>query len=378
VPDAANANAPARERAGLAILSVAIVLLQGCAASTQLIQNDKASDEIKARSFKSYKEVLLIPPSQDPRNVVPRTVSAIEGMGFKVRLLDPSKPIDAAQGTGFLIGADGYVLTCAHVIGDATETTVTVEGKRHFADVVKSDKEVDLALLRLRDKLPEPVVTVGFRGAAHAYSMGDDVFTIGYPLSRLLGNGERMTKGVVSATSGMRDDAKHLQISAEVQPGNSGGPLLDHEGNVIGVVQQTINPWRVASASGGALPQNINFSLKNEPVLDFIKGASQPAFDALAYDKGGGLEAAGRAVVKIQAGIVESDSDGHDKMVVRLNYISIWDIWYRFRLFVLTAFDYETQEPLFAVGQGRDNLVSNEDVVMSDTFGQFRKAVESR
>ncbi len=63
---------------------------------------------------------------------------------------------------------------------------------------------------------------------------------------------------------------------------------------------------------------------------------------------------------------------------MRLNYISIWDIWYRFRLFVLTAFDYETQEPLFAVGQGRDNLVSNEDVVMSDTFGQFRKAVESR
>lgn len=369
-------TALSRNRLGLMMAST--VLLQGCVAATQLVQNDKASEEVKARSYKSYKQVLLIPPKEDPRNVVPRTVSELENMGFKVQLIDAGKPIDAAQGTGFLIGADGFVLTCAHVLGGVQDATVTLNDKRYFADLVKADKDADLALLKLRDKLPEPVATLHFRDAAHAYSMGEDVFTIGYPLSRLLGNGERMTKGVVSATTGIRDDTKHLQFSAEVQPGNSGGPLLDHEGYVLGVVQKTLNPWRVMQATGGALPQNINFSIKNQPVIDFVQSASARAFEQLSFNNPGGLEAAGRAVAKIQAGIVESDAEGHDKLVVRLNYISIWDMWYRFRLFVLAAFDFETQEPLFVAGQGSDSMFSNEEVVMADTFAQFRKAIESR
>lgn len=360
------------------LLAAAIPVLGACAASTQLVQNDKASDEIKARSYKSYKEILLIPPKEDPRNVVPRTVSELESMGFKVQVIEAGKPIDASQGTGFVISASGYLVTCAHVVGDAKEATVTLNGTRHFADVVKADKDADIALLKLRDALAEPVVVASFRPTTRGYGMGEDVFTIGYPLSRLLGNGERMTRGLVSATTGMRDEPRHLQVSAEIQPGNSGGPLLDREGFVIGIIQETINPWRVVQASGGALPQNINFALKSEPVLDFIKSASPEVYQGLQYDKAVGIEAAGKAVAKVQAGIVADDTEAHGRMVVRLAYLSMWDIWYRFRFFILTAFDFETQEPLFAAGQGRDNLVSNEEVVMKDTFDQFRRAISSR
>lgn len=357
---------------------VMVGVLGGCASSTQLITNEKASDTIKAKSFKAYREVLLIPPKDDPRQLVPRIVKEIEGMGFQVRLMDPNQPIDPPQGTGFVVGADGSVLTCAHVMGEKTEATVTLGHQRVLADVVKSDTKADLALLKLREPLPAQAAVLSFRGAARPAAMGEDVYTIGYPLSRMLGNNARMTRGLLSATTGLRDDAQQVQVSAEIQPGNSGGPLLDREGQVIGVVARTLNPAAVAQATGGALPQNVNFAIKHTQVIDFLKVNQPPLHASLAYDRPMPLDKAGQAVAKIQAGIVGPDADRNDKMVVRFAYVSMWDVWYRFRLFMLAAFDYETQEGLFIAGQGRDNLVSNEEVVIRDTLEQFRKAIASR
>jgi S1-C subfamily serine protease len=361
----------------IAAAIVAVATLAGCASSTRLVTNDKPSETVKAKGFKSYKEVLFIPPKEDPRQVVPRVVHEIEGMGFKVRLLDPNKPVEPSQGTGFVIGADGWVLTCAHVLGDQKEATVTVGGQRLLADVKKADEKADLALLKLREPLPGGTPVLSFR-RTRAAAMGEDVFTIGYPLSRILGSNARMTKGLLSATTGLRDDDKQLQVSAEIQPGNSGGPLLDHDGNVLGVVNKTLNPAAVAQATGGALPQNVNFAIKAAPAMAFLQDADAAVYAKLAYDRATPLDSAAKAVAKIQAGIVGPDSERDDKMVVRLTYISMWDLWYRFRLFVLAAFDQETQEPLFAAGQGRDNLVSNEDVVIRDTLEQFRKAIAAR
>lgn len=365
-------------RVVVAAALAAIVGLAGCASSTVLVTNDKASESIKAKSFKTYREVLLVPPKDDPRAMVPRVVREIETMGFKVQLMDPNKPIEGAQGTAFVIGADGWLLTCAHVLGEFKEATITLNGQRLLADVVKADAKADLALLKLRQPLPEGSTVLRFRAAAKPAAMGEDVFTIGYPLSRLLGNQARMSRGLLSATAGLRDDVREVQVSAEIQPGNSGGPLLDREGNVLGVINRTINPTAVARATGGALPQNVNFAIKAVPVLDFVKDAEPRAHAALVYDQGAGLESAGKAVAKVQAGIVAPDTERRDKMLVRFSYASLWDVWYRFRHFVLAAFDYETQEALFIAGQGRDNIISNEDVVVRDTLDQFRKAVASR
>ncbi len=363
---------------GLALGLLACSWLQGCASSTQLITNKNASTELKAKSYKSFKEVLLVPPQDDKRQVVPKVVAGLETMGFRVTVMPAGKPVEASQGTGFVVGADGLLLTCAHVLGEIKEATVTLNGQRLLADVVKADKDADLALLKLREPLPAGSTVLPFRGTGKPAAMGDDVFTIGYPLSRLLGNAARMTRGLVSATAGIRDNPKELQVSAEIQPGNSGGPLLDRDGNVVGVVNKTLNASRVAQATGGALPQNVNFAIKGGEVLGFMKTADEGGFARLAYDKTPGLEAAGKGVAKIQAGIVGPDTERADKMVVHLSYVSMWDIWYRFRMFVLAAFDYETQEPLFIAGQGRDNMVSNEEVVIRDTLEQFRKAINSR
>ena len=83
-------------------------------------------------------------------------------------------------------------------------------------------------------------------------------------------------------------------------------------------------------------------------------------------------------MAKVQAGIVADDAERNDKMVVRLSYLSHWDMWYRFRFFVLASFDYATQEPLFVAGQGHDNMISTEDIVIRDTLEQFRKAISAR
>lgn len=359
--------------ASMHILATA-AMLAGCTASTVVVRNEDASDELKAKSGYEYKEVLLIPPKEDPRDVVPKVVAGLEQMGLKVQVVDPDKPLEASQGTGFFIGASGQILTCAHVIGEEKQATITISGHRYTADVVKSDATVDLALLALTAKPDPAIAPLAFRPADRAYTMGEDVFTIGYPLSALLGESARMSKGLISATKGLHDDPSQVQVTAEIQPGNSGGPLLDQKGQVVGVIQKTVNPWRIAQATGGALPQNINFAIKNEPVLAFLKGASEPVYAALAQDRGLSLDQAAGAVAKVQAGIVE-DGNRRDKLVVRLTYSSIWDIWYRFRLFALSAYDFDTQERLFTAGQGRDNMVSNEDVVISDTLAQFRSAL---
>jgi hypothetical protein len=355
-----------------------VALLGGCASSTRIVKNDKVSETVKAKSANTYKEVLLLPPRNDPRNVVPKVVSGIEAMGLKVRLMDPTKPIEPAQGTGFVVGRDGWVLTCAHVLGENKEATVTLNGERLLADVVKSDDKADLALLKLRTPLPGGAAVLGLRVTKPA-AMGEDVYTIGYPLSRLLGNNARMTRGLLSATSGLHDDESQLQVSAEIQPGNSGGPLLDRDGNVIGIVNKTLSPAAVAQATGGALPQNVNFAIKGGVVAKFVEQADDGAFRQLAYDRSPGLESPSKAVAKIQAGIVPTDAEQRsDKLVVRLTYHSRWDIWYRFQYFVLAAFDHETQEPLFAAGQGRDNMISTEEIVIRDTLEQFKKALQSR
>ena len=364
----------------LHLLALAMVVatganLTGCASATRLVANTNQSATLKAKSLANYKELYLLPPDTDPRNVMPRLATAFEQMGYKVTVYPPGKSIEGAQGTGFLIGDEGFILTCAHVLGEEKTATVTLNGTRYFADVVKADKDADLALLKTRDKPNPAVAALSFRSVNKNYHMGEDVFTIGYPLSSLLGNSARMTKGLLSATTGLRDDPKQVQVSAEIQPGNSGGPLLDKDGQIIGVIQQTINPFAVAQATGGALPQNINFSIKHSTVLDFVKSASEPAYKAVRFDKADGLEKASPAVAKIIAGISNVEGDRANKVVVRLNYISKWDMWYRFSLFALTVYDFETRERLFTTGQGYDNMVSNEDVVINDTLAQFKRGM---
>jgi serine protease Do len=351
------------------LLAVASLLLQGCISAMQTAKGNSTTP------FKNYgSQLYLIGPANDPRNLVPVVVREFEAMGYKVNVVAPDKPVAGSQGTGFVVSSAGHVLTCAHVLNDEEGAIVRVDGGRYEADVLHKDKERDLALLKIRDGKAGAFTPVSFR-TEKRYFIGEDVYTIGFPLSNLLGSGMRYTKGSISSSTGLKDDPKQIQISAQIHPGNSGGPLFDKDGVLVGVVSHTLNPWAAVQQTGGALPQNVNFAIKAEVALEYLAAADAEVYKGLVYNRGYKIEDAQKSVAKIRSGLISEEMEKTPRLVARLDYVSFWDVWYRFRLFAIRLYDLDTQEFLFAAGQTRDNLISNQDVVMRDTFEELRKVL---
>ena len=171
-----------------------------------------------------------------------------------------------ASGTGFVV-AEGKLLTNRHVIAQCSRVVARDgAGERIPARVQASDRERDLAVLNVGASIGPPLV---FRSAPPV-RRGEYVITYGFPLSGLLSSGPSLTTGNISALAGLRDNPTNFQISAAVQPGNSGGPLFDSRGNVIGVVVSKLNAARVAQLTGGDIPQNVNFAVKGTEALAFL------------------------------------------------------------------------------------------------------------
>jgi tetratricopeptide (TPR) repeat protein len=173
----------------------------------------------------------------------------------------------SVTGSGIVIGNRGEILTNAHVVDRCDAITVQFASKKTDAAVmVARDQTNDLALLRVPN--PPPAVAT-FRGTP--VRAGDTIVALGYPLPTLLSSSATLTVGYVSALAGFEDDQRYLQISAPVQPGNSGGPLLDASGHLAGIVTSKLNAENVARFIGD-IPQNVNFAIKAEVVRAFLDG----------------------------------------------------------------------------------------------------------
>lgn len=177
-----------------------------------------------------------------------------------------------SSGSGFIVG-DGRILTNNHVVdGCRGMAARNSGGQRVPARVVAADPRRDLALLTVPSGFGPAVI---FRDSPPV-QRGESVITYGFPLSGLLSSGPTLTTGSISALSGLRDNPLHFQISAPVQPGNSGGPLLDAQGHVIGVVVSKLNAARIAQMTGGDIPQNVNFAIKGPEAAAFLAGRGSP------------------------------------------------------------------------------------------------------
>lgn len=171
-----------------------------------------------------------------------------------------------ATGTGFIVGRDGTVLTNAHVVESCRSISVTpADGQESPASLQAKNTGDDLAALKTGLR-PDEVAR--FR-ADRPLRSGDEVVAIGFPLSSLLSREANVTAGVISAMAGLRGDARHYQITAPVQKGNSGGPLSDMSGTVVGVVSSKLNAMKIAGQTGD-LPQNINFAIKADVARRFL------------------------------------------------------------------------------------------------------------
>ena len=174
-------------------------------------------------------------------------------------------PHPFATGTGFFVSHEGHLLTNNHVVAECSSVRISDADKSIPAKVLATDAERDLALLQLPRTGPAAI----FRGE-EKLRPGESVVVVGFPLSGLLTSDPIVTTGIVNALAGPRDDRHLLQISAPIQPGNSGGPLLDSSGHVIGVVVATLSTLKLAKATG-TIPENINFAIKATEAESFLK-----------------------------------------------------------------------------------------------------------
>ncbi len=175
-----------------------------------------------------------------------------------------------SSGTAFFVSADGLLMTSNHVVKDKEKIVILMDGRLHNAKIVKQDSENDLAVLKI-EKSPVPFLRFS---RSENVPVGLEVFTIGYPQLNVQGMGQKFTMGLINSDTGMRGSKRHFQFSAQIQRGNSGGPLLAPDGLVVGVVESKLGTTNAPSTDPKAtvdLPQNVNYALKSSFAVDLLR-----------------------------------------------------------------------------------------------------------
>lgn len=186
---------------------------------------------------------------------------------------DEKKSLVPRSGTGW-VSTSGFIVTNNHVVeGASTIFYFLRNGAKLNLKLILSDKANDLALLQAEDSSALPV---GLKIANNPAVMGSAVFTIGYPHPDLLGIEQKLSNGTVSSTTGMLGDPRYMQLTVPVQSGNSGGPLINMKGEVVGVVSSKLSALAVLQETGD-LTENVNYAVKAEYVTALIRTASTNA-----------------------------------------------------------------------------------------------------
>ena len=182
---------------------------------------------------------------------------------------DPARrPLELeSTGSGFRVSSQGHVLTNAHVVRGCTEVRIPPGGA---VEVLAREGSSDLALLQA----PAGAPVAKFR-QGRGIRPGASVVVVGYPLRGLLASEANVSTGAVSALAGPGDARRLIQITAPVQPGNSGGPVLDAAGNVVGVVVAKLDAIRIARSTRD-IPQNVNFAISAGTTRTFLDAEGVP------------------------------------------------------------------------------------------------------
>ena len=180
------------------------------------------------------------------------------------------KPKHSAKGSGSgaVISPAGHIATAAHVIKGATYLEIVTPEGTFPATVLNNDEQNDVALLKV-DRAFDAHIRVG---RSSEVRLGQSVATIGFPNIGIQGHSPKVTQGMISSENGIQNDIRMWQISVPIQPGNSGGPLLDEKGRLVGIVVATLSLRAIQMT--GSVPQNVNYAIKGaylEPLLNFHK-----------------------------------------------------------------------------------------------------------
>jgi uncharacterized protein len=215
----------------------------------------------------------------------------VERQAAKAQSRQEDPPRSSGSGSGFFVSKLGHIVTNEHVVRNCGSVTVGANANKQVsATVLETDKRNDLALLKLSSiemasadtktliqKLGLTVVPLSSSGLFRSddIELGERLLVAGFPFGDLYSNTIKVTGGMVSAIRGMGDDSGQFQMDAAVQPGNSGGPIYDKNGSVVGVVVAQLNKMKVAKAIG-SMPENVNFGIKASTVRQFLTSSGLP------------------------------------------------------------------------------------------------------
>jgi Trypsin-like peptidase domain/Domain of unknown function (DUF4189) len=209
---------------------------------------------------------------------------------------------DAVQsGTGFAVGDGSSVVTNFHVVDGCKSVHIANLGDGLIRTV---DPGNDIAIIQSTRPITRPL---RFR-TSDPLKPGEDIIVIGFPLRGLLSSAPTVTTGIVSSLAGLRDDRTRFQISAPVQPGNSGGPVLDKSGNVVGIVVSKLNVLRIARMTGD-VPQNVNFAIP-APIITSVLEANSVKYQVGTFDGG---KSAAEIVSTASPGVVALECQGRQR-----------------------------------------------------------------
>ena len=209
----------------------------------ELIENNK-----KIKGYMQYicknELVAAKPKKQEPKKQQPKSTP------------DDNKVVAAASGTGFFVSSVGHIISNYHVIEGCDQTTLSFRGKEIKADVLAVDKMNDLAILKANIN-PTKVYSVASEDA----SLLEDIIIAGYPLGKKVSAAIKTSKGSITALAGYGDNYSEFQTDAALNQGNSGGPIMDQKGNVVGVA--------VANYGKKAGVESFNFGIKSSTLRTF-------------------------------------------------------------------------------------------------------------
>jgi S1-C subfamily serine protease len=182
---------------------------------------------------------------------------------------ESKKEKTASTGTGFAITSSGLIATNYHVVEGANSINVKGINKDFYTDykaaIVVTDPKNDLAIIRIDDSRFHGFEVLPYTLRRNTADVGENIFVLGYPLTATMGEEVKLTNGIISSRTGFKGDVSMYQISAPVQPGNSGGPLFDFQGNVAGIVSA-----KHANAENASYAIKINYLIN---LIDMITPA---------------------------------------------------------------------------------------------------------
>lgn len=177
---------------------------------------------------------------------------------------------EVSSGSGFFVNRNGVVVTNLHVVSQCQQIKVFVGMEENEAKLTGTDRQADLAVLSTKVTESYPL-----KLADGPPFVTEDIFVAGYPFGRAVSSSVKVTRGIVSALTGVADDFSRFQIDAALQPGNSGGPIVNDSGNVVGVAVSKLDV-RSSIDAFGAIPENINFGIKSSVVENLLSSLGVP------------------------------------------------------------------------------------------------------